>query len=738
MNTPTLWMSVMRLMVLLTPFVVMVVDGACQDKTPTMTLSRTDALALAIRNNIDLQVRAIDSSLAKTDIMTSKSIYNPALSASIDYSQTNVAGEDFGTEDTSGALGLTQLLPTGATVSVSTRTGPTSAYADPLYNYTDWATAIGITIYQPLLKNAGRETTELGISQDTYAYEGSLEKFRDNVITTVYQVVTEYNRLYVLYQLLESRKEALLSAQRLLDEINARPTPDTSYKIAVSNAEYALSQRQTELIEAERQVNSKAALVRYLIGLEEKTHIIPLDPPSREEPLETEPEAIALALVQRPDLKEMRIQLQSSELREKVSRKNLWPSLALSASGGYRGYAEDGNFSDTTDQISDGKGRYWAAGLLFHFPIGNDLAESEYLRNKLRSEQLRKQIIAAEWKVRDLIQDDNRSLISARLQLQSTAKSKILAEERVAQYQENRRIGTASVKDLIDAENDLIYARNLELNAIENFAFQVARFWRDVGVLLERQNIRIDTTDPEQVTGTVHPDPGPGSEHTVATASTPAVGTVRSEIPAGPVVSQPLSSNARPVPSVSTVQTKETVSETAAEPMQSAENRDGAAATMAGKSGADLFTLRIGEYFSTELASAKKKIEQAGLIPVVTESQKREREVVRLLIGEYRDLHSAKQALKSLKGTGSGGFILKNMAGGYEAFAGAFFTRHDAVVEQARLAERGITLSLRKVSVALPTYLLTAGSFPSMDAARANAEKLERQGFAIEIRQGEG
>ncbi|MHB8709341.1 MAG: TolC family protein, partial [Desulfuromonadales bacterium] len=152
MNTPTLWMSVMRLMVLLTPFVVMVVDGTCQDKTPTITLSRTDALALAIRNNIDLQVRAIDSSLAKTDIMTSRSIYNPALSASIDYSQTNVAGEDFGTEDTSGALGLTQLLPTGATVSVSTRTGPTSAYADPLYNYTDWATAIGITIYQPLLK----------------------------------------------------------------------------------------------------------------------------------------------------------------------------------------------------------------------------------------------------------------------------------------------------------------------------------------------------------------------------------------------------------------------------------------------------------------------------------------------------------------------------------------------------------------------------------------------------------
>ncbi len=474
--------------------------AACQDEADSIKLTRYKAMAMAIRNNIDLRVRAIDSSLAETDIQASMSIYNPQASAAANYAHTNVAGESYGTEDISSILSLSQKLSIGGTVSVSAWTSPSSSYSDPLYDYTDWSSAIGITVYQPLLKNAGKEATELGISQDEYAYERSLEGFRDDVIQTVFDVVSEYNSLYVLYQLLESREAALLSAQQLLQEIKDKTQKGENHDIDVANIEYALSQRQTEYIEAARSVSSKEATLRYLIGLEEKLHIIPVDPPSQEEPAETEEEAIKLSVEQRPDLKELRIQLESSELRERVSKRNLMPDLALTASGGFRGYAEDGSFSDTTSQIGNGKGQYWSAGARISFPLGNDLAESNHRRDKLRTEQLQNQLTAAEWKIRDEIQEDNRSLISARLQVQETAKSKLFAEQRVAQYQKSQRLGKASVKDLLDAENDLIYARNLELRAVENFAFLVARLWKDIGVLLERQNIHIDTSHPDQVT----------------------------------------------------------------------------------------------------------------------------------------------------------------------------------------------------------------------------------------------
>lgn len=671
------------------------VVGICRAETPQVKLSRQQAIAMAIGNNIDLRVRALDASLAENEIKASRSIYNPYLSAALDYSLTSAAGETYGTETTSGNLSVAKKLPTGATVSLSTQTGPTSAVSDPLYDYTDWSSSVGITVYQPLLKNAGRQATELAINQDEYAHAESLAEFRGNLIDTVFSVVRDYNRLYVQRQLLVSREAAVQSAQQLLEDLRTRPSPDGNPEVELANTEYALSQRQTELIEAERQVSSQEASLRYLIGLDEVVHLIPLDSPSPDEPLETEEDAVALALQQRPDLQELRLRLESNRLREAVSRRNLWPDLAVTASAGYRGYVQDGGFGDTLDQIGQGRGEYWSAGMRLTIPLGNDLAESDHRRTALRVEQLRNQLTAAEWQARDIIREDNRSLISARLQLRSTAKSNQLAEQRVAQYQRDRRRGAASVKDLLDAEDDLIHARNQELTAIENFSLLVARLWKDIGVLLERQNVTIDTSQPEQLTAGKLP---------VTALSTSLVG------PAAETDS-------------------ELAQSTAAGPQAAA-----VSAKPSGTAQPSNFSLRIGEYFASELPQLKQTISLAGLHPVVTDGPGRARDVVRLRIGEYPDLVAAQSALQPLQKIRSSGFILKNESGRYAAYAGSFFSRADAETEQQQLAAHGLKLELKQVSVVLPTHLLTTTALPSREAALAGLERLKQQGLAAEIR----
>jgi hypothetical protein len=354
-----------------------------------------------------------------------------------------------------------------------------------------------------------------------------------------------------------------------------------------------------------------------------------------------------------------------------------------------------------------------------NFPFGNDLAESELRRNALRSKQLKNQITAAEWQIRDAIMEDNRSLISARLQVRSTAKSKQLAEQRVAQYQKNRRRGAASVKDLLDAENDLIYARNLELNAIENFSFQVARLWKDIGVLLDRQDVRIDTGKPEQVTSGEGFIPPARAEEEITTASAAPV--------LEPQPPQPIPPTAvKPVRAVTQVQPDKPVP--APKPAQAGKTEKTQKAT---------FTLRIGEVFASELPAIKKKIVQAGLVPVVLDGPGKQREVIRLLIGEYKTLAAAQDALKPLENTHSGGFILKNAAGRYDTYAGSFFTRKDAEVELQRLASLKLKLSLKEVSVVLPTFILTAGSFTSRDTAMVKLDQLRKLGLEVDVLQNQ-
>ncbi|MGW8313874.1 MAG: TolC family protein [Desulfuromonadales bacterium] len=726
-NQLTLPLSVILVTLLST--VLFASNGLCQDETDSITLTRYKAIAMAIRNNIDLRVRALDSSLAETNIRSSKSIYNPQLSLASNYAQTNVAGETYGTETVSGVVSLTQNLPTGGNISATTWTAPTSSYADPLYDYTDWSSTVGLTIYQPLLKNFGKEATELGISLDKYDYAGSLESFRDEVMQTVFSVISEYNRLYVLHQLLESREAALNSARQLLTEIKANPKPGENQNIDIANTEYVISQRLTEYIETERSVSSEEASLRYLIGVERKLHIIPVDPPSREEPPETEDQAIALSYEQRPDLQELRLQLEASELQEKVSKRNVWPDLALTASGGFRGYAEDGSFGDTVSQISAGKGQYWSAGVRLSIPIGNDQAESDYRRNSLRTEQLKNKLTAAEWKIRDEIQEDNRSLISARLQVMETAKSKSFAEQRVAQYQKSQRLGKASVKDLLDAENDLIYARNLELKAVENFAYLVARLWKDIGVLLERQNIKIDTSNPEEVTaGDLPADP---ADDTRAAAVAKNIVS-----PAGaPIVapSVPANQGKNQEPAAKSAVKSETKAAATKQPATPEVKSPSGAATTRPASGSTAYTLDIGKYFASDLAAVKKKIVLGGLVPVVRDGLKLEKHVFRLFVGNYPDSMSAKQALEPLAKTHSSTFILKNAAHGYDAYASSFFTLERAETEQKRLAARGIPLTLKKAAVSLPAFAVTAGSFSTREAAMESANKLREQGLTVKI-----
>jgi outer membrane protein TolC len=702
--------------------------GTCFADIPTVRLARSEAVDMAIKRNIDLRLRALDSSLAKNEITASESIYNPYLTAALEYSQTNVAGEKYGTETTSGSLSVSKKLPTGATVSLTGRTSPISSYSDPLYDYTDWSSSIGVSLYQPLLKNAGKDATELGIEQDKFAYQASIENFREDVIDTVFSVISEYNGLYVLYQLLESRKTAFETAQQLLEEIQAKPATSAGHEIDISNTEYALSQRQTELIEAERQVSSREAKLRYLIGMDDKVHIIPTDAPSRMEPGETEEQAIALALDNRPDLHALRIQLQSSKLREKVSRRNLLPNLGLTASGGYRGYEEDGTFGGTVDQVLDGKGEYWSAGMVLSYSLGNDLAESEYLRNKLRSEQLQNRIIATEWKIKDMIRDDNRSLISARQQLRTTAKSKRFAEQRVAEYKKNFRLGLASVKDLIDAENDLIYARNLELKATETFAFRVARLWKDIGILLERQKISMDLSEPETVTSTRNP-PAQAIRQNLESQTDPHGNKVVAD---NAILSNDLGNK-------DLDRTAQTVKVNQSDFSQSAEGQTGMTDKKRPKQteGFDLskntsFTIRIGDFSSAEVEQVKQKLQRVGLVPVVMDGGKKSRHAYRLVLGQYPDLKTARQALQTLTDP-QNGFVLKAKNGAYDVFAGSFFDRQRAVKQQKSLAAQGIVLNLRPVNIELPAFTIITGSFSSREAAKEMGKKLEQQGLDFQI-----
>jgi cell division protein FtsN len=142
------------------------------------------------------------------------------------------------------------------------------------------------------------------------------------------------------------------------------------------------------------------------------------------------------------------------------------------------------------------------------------------------------------------------------------------------------------------------------------------------------------------------------------------------------------------------------------------------------------YTLLVGEFVAAStMEDAKEKVISAGLSPLVTAGPKREMPMMRLHVGEFPNQEAARKELNKLRRAGADGFILRNKEGRYDVYDGSYYNQEGAVKEQKRLAGRGIKVNLKNVSVPVPTLVLTAGSFPTREAALQEARKLEQEGL---------
>lgn len=698
---------------LLLVFVVLGVSAEASAETANLSLKT--ALAMAIHNNLDLRIDALDSATAEANIDRNRGIYDPFLSMSAKKGQAFNVGKTYGTRDVSSALSLTQLLPTGASVTASTYAEKTRPVSDfPGDNWTDWYLSAGITIEQPLLKNFGKEATELNILLAQNSHEVSLEQFRQSVSETIYSVIKTYNRLYTLRQVRAARQKALEDARTTRDQIRRRTTQSSQAGMDLANTDYAISQRLKDMVDTERQISDQEAKLLYLIGVKTATAIVPTDPPVSTEPAETTEQAIDLALENRADLKQLRLQLDASRLEERVAKRNLLPALSLNAGLGARGIED--HFNDSFDQVRTGKGRWWSVGLQLSVPLGNRAAKSDYRRNELRTSQLKKRLTAFEWKLRNYVETDMRALISARIQKQMADKALNIAEQRVEKYRKSVALNTSRVQDLINAQNDWISARDSQTTALETFADAVALLWKDSGVLLDRMHISVNIRQPEKLTATKFPLPS-------APTNTPPVSEVAVTAGALSHAGAPLSARKASVPP----RRAKVPVVTNAEPPRP--DREAVAVTQGG------YTLSIGEFASSELSRVKKQLTAAGVKPKVTNGAKQARWVIRLLVNDYPNLAATRADMRKLAQLNAEGFVVKQGNGGYRLYGGSYFSRESALKERDRLAAHGLSITFERVSVLLPTVHLDAGKFSSREAALAGANRLKKFGIDAVVQQ---
>ena len=461
--------------------------GPLLAQEPAIELTLKEAIRLGFERNLDLKVELYNPAIAEADIRRSLGIYDPLLSLGARYDRSNntntINFSPVKFDQYQVSAGLSQLLPTGGLVgaaATSSKIKGTSGF---------YSNDVTFSISQPLLRDFGRENTELEIAVSRFSKEGSLDRFRTRLSDTVAQIRTDYFRLYNLREVLAVRRNSLALARTILDETQARVRAGVLPAMEILNAEFTVATREREVIDAERAVRDQMDVLRVALQLEQGRDVVLLDQPTRDSYPVVEEEALALAIRSRPELAQQRVAIKIDELQRRVARNRVLPDLTLDASLGTAGF--DPRFGRTMEKTATADAPNWGIGLQFSYPLGNRAAENDYIKSKLAVEQAQTQLQSLEAGVVRDVRAAIRLVASSYKQLEVTSRGTAYAQDRLRAFQKRNVVGLATTKDVFDVENDLVTAQGNQIQAVVDYNNAITQLWRVTGEILDRQGIRV-------------------------------------------------------------------------------------------------------------------------------------------------------------------------------------------------------------------------------------------------------
>jgi outer membrane protein TolC len=347
-----------------------------------------------------------------------------------------------------------------------------------------------------LLKNLGREATEVAINISRLSKFASMEKFNTRLLNTVAQARNEYFKLYNLREQVEVKKVSLELARKILTETKARVSAGVLPAMEILNAEFGAVSREKDLIDAEKAVNDQIDVLHLLLQVEGRGDIITTDLPKRELVEISEDDSLKRAL-NRQDIREQKRNLEIAELQTRVYANKSRPDLVLSASVSMVG--QDNSFTRSMEKLGAIDYPAWSLGLNFTYPLGNNAAENDYRKSRLRTEQTALIIRGLEEGAANDVKSAVRGVTIGFKQIEVTDRGRAFAEERLRAFIRKNEVGLATTKDVLDVENDLATAKNNQITAVVGYNNAITRLWQVTGELLERESIRVVEADVDKL-----------------------------------------------------------------------------------------------------------------------------------------------------------------------------------------------------------------------------------------------
>ncbi len=457
----------------------------------TLFLSLQEMVEMSVKNSVDLEIERENLNLRGADIQRERAGFDPSfyLDARTDRAvrgSTSLieAGVTSGAnliinENQKISTGLKQRFGWGGNYELSVgevRSLSTLQSVNPTFH----ANTI-ITVTQPLLKGFGREVAQGPLHVARNQFWMAQIGLRSLVMGIIQEASDAYWDMVFGLENLAIQQQALKSAQQLLEVNRKKVVLGLLAPIEILVAEFGVASRQEEVIVAQKGVEDAEDHLKRLLNLTDKT-IHPKDRPI-EIPINMEEETlVSLAMTQRPEIEQNRLELQNRELLRRMADNQRSLSLDLVGSVGRNGLGK--NRHDELDRILSGDLYQWEAGIVLSYPIGNRAALAHLKREE---SELNKVRLAQKKMTQQITQETKEGLRRVKTDFQriaTTRGARLLSERKLVAGMERFQLGLISSHDLLEFQDELASVKGKELKAMIDYNKSLVRLNRITGTLL--------------------------------------------------------------------------------------------------------------------------------------------------------------------------------------------------------------------------------------------------------------
>lgn len=453
---------------------------------------------------------------------------DPNISANVQFVHTTTPQTNLSVNQTTAlvdtyqsySVGYSQQFLTGTSIAAS-YSGTRSTLNSPTVTLNPYINAtLDFNVSQSLLQGFSRAVNnrQIRVAKNNLKVTNLTVKLQ--LVTTISAILNLYWDLVSFNDDVRIKTQALETAQRLYDDNRKRVEAGSLPAVEVTRAAAQVSASQEALLISRTNLAQQETVLKNALsrtGVEDPrldaVHVVPLDSiqiPKTEE-IQPVPDLIQVAVANRPELEQARINLQNSKINLQGTKNELLPGLSAFADtnnsalagvlnptynnccGPADGYFVGGGGTILAELFRRNFPNY-SAGFSFNIPLRNRAAQADYAMDqlKLRTEELQMQRSLNQIRVE--VKNAVIGMQQARVRYETAVNTRVLAEQSLQSEQTRFQFGAtgADVTTVIQAQQDLANDQSLEVQAKASYVHARIDYDQSLGQTLDVNHIKME------------------------------------------------------------------------------------------------------------------------------------------------------------------------------------------------------------------------------------------------------